>query len=169
MLRDTFRAGKVKPILEEDSQEKARVLYVACDWPIQQAFYEKDPQMESKDGMDRLSPDSSRVRTIPPNSEPFRYRLGYALGTPRRSTDWASFAFAGLTAGVRLLVEAPDDLVIGVYPSRGNKNNNRWDFDDVFMKGQHITVYWRPQSVESPSVLLEGSQGNSSPSIIPKD
>jgi len=136
-----------EPRLEEEAHEQVKVLYVACDSPEGMKFSEENPAITRVDGIDKLAHKPSRVRKIAPGQQPYKYRLGYSVGTPRRDKDFAIFSFAGMTEDVNLSVEAPSELIVGVYPSRASTNKNVWEFQDVFMKGQHVTVYWRPRGV----------------------
>jgi hypothetical protein len=140
----SYDTRQYEPYFAEDEAERPRLLYLACDAPENQKFYENNPTTELIGDIRKTVHSAARVRSIAPGVPPFTYRMGYTLDTPRRATDWHLFSFVGITEKVRLEVNAPANLVVGVYPNRATKQPNVWMFEDVFMKEQHITVYWRP-------------------------
>lgn len=139
------------PFFAEEEHERARALYIGCDSPREAEFHANNPEMSRSDGVDRLKDNLSFVRVIPPDGLPYRYRMAYVLDTPRRDRDQTLFSFAGITEGVTMVAHAPTELLLGVYPNRATRHVNLWEFQDVFAKEQHITLYWRPASAPEKS------------------
>lgn len=139
----SFDTIKYEPYFSEEAVEQPSLLYIACNSPEKERFYAKTPATRTENGVVEVVTSPDRVRSIPPGSERFSYRMAYSLGNLRRESDWHPFAFFSITEGVTIEVRAPEKLKVGVYPNRASAQQNVWIFDDVFLKGQHVSIHWR--------------------------
>ncbi len=147
MVNFSYSTQAYEPLFFEEEHEKARLLYIACDYPPEAEFVTSNVELVNVNGIDMLSEaDKSRVRHIAPNREPFRYRMGYQYGVTRASNGSCLFGFAGPTNRVRVEVDAPEGLFVGVAPSRTKEHFKVWEYEEAFLKDQHLTVTWRARS-----------------------
>src|SRR5262249_29910191 len=92
----------------------------------------------------------NRIR-IRPNSKAssgiwYRIAANYSIVTPREYSD--VIAFGAPVIGVTVYCDSPNFDFSAADATRYTKD--RWEFDTLFLGGEHIRVRWEPKALSTP-------------------
>jgi hypothetical protein len=93
--------------------------------------------------------------TIPPKSrageKTYRLRNRYELVHPPNFHEQVDFLHP--TIGVSIeITEAPENYSFHVYPEIDSIGHNRWEYKELFLPGERITIQWERRVSEEPAL-----------------
>jgi hypothetical protein len=85
---------------------------------------------------------------IRPSKEGARYIFSakYSVVLPGEFYLWIFFGHP--TIGAIVLVDAPELLLVSASPA-SIQSGRKWEYDNLFMPGEHLTIRWRPSVTET--------------------
>ena len=139
------------PRLDFEKHEGPTVLEFRCDSADRKAVDLKRGNQELVEKQDGVLSISLKKIRLQPAAKSISYRVSSKWSRLVNTADSDILSFAAPTIGVTITAEYPEGISF-VAGSATVETENRWEFQTLFLEGQHIHVRWFESSDKSGQV-----------------
>lgn len=134
--------------VEYEKHERVEIIEMRCDSDDARAQYSLDGQglakeKEGEPGLMRAA--AKKIKVLPHNGKSgikYKFTAKWEVVQPENYSDIISFIYPTMKAIVE--VDSPRDFKFTLSPTADVKNKNHWEYNRLFLPGQHIRYRWEP-------------------------